>query len=664
MTQRNKQIRTGRYERTMTLDLARLVDTETERMVPASLSSEQPVERWFGTEVLQHTPEAVDLGRAANGLPMLWVHDHRILIGKVRNLRLEDGRLEGYLHFSRNARATEIWQDVLDDFLDSISIGYSIRKWEEEANSDLIIVTRWAVNEASVVTVPADPTVGIGRYFHPDHEDTPMTDNRNGEPQPANGSGAGGTVVEFERARTVGQQEGRQAGITAERARIAEIEQIMQFRTNTPAGQALRLTAIEEGWNADQLRRHLLEQDAAAQAGPLADPSATDPERGIRHEGTPAIQPGRDALDGFRDGVAEAIAVRAQLETDPQAVQRAREGEYLSMSLADMAREYLRLQGLETRGLNRVQMVGEALTRAGSHTTSDFANVLADSARKALLLGWTEAPENWQLWARTGSLSDFKSNSRVGLSDFEDLDLVPEDGEYKAGTMSDLKETIQLATYGKLFRISRQAIINDDLAAFTTIPRKMGRAAGRKVGDLAYAVLTSNPTLNQDSTALFHANHSNLVASGSGAAPSVSTLDTAFTAMAKQTDPSGAATLNIRPAYIIVPAALEYTARVLVAAEVNPAEGSVTSFIEPNGFRGRLQVVSDARLDADSATAWYLAGNPGLYDTVEVAFLDGVTEPYLEQQEGWTTDGVEYKVRIDAAASALDYRALYKNAGA
>ncbi len=661
MSKRNKDIRTATYERSMDLHRDAMVDTETERMVPASLSSERPVQRWFGAEVLQHTPDAVDLTRAQDGLPFLFNHDSGQPIGLVRNIRVEDGKLRGDLHFSRNARATDVWADVRDGFLKNISIRYQINKWTEADNGD-ITATRWSLFEASVAPVPADPTVGINRAHQPEQEGNTMDHNDNGVTDTrAAGGGADSTVVGFERARDLGRTEGRAEAIELERARIAEIEETLSFRPQTEETLALKRTAIESGWTPDQLRKHLLQSTTSA--GPLGDAGASDYDRGVHHQRGQGIDVTRDGLDHFREGVGEAIAVRAGLEQDKDKVQSAREGIYLSMSLSDMARHYLDSINVDYRGMNRVALVGAALTRgAGSHTTSDFANILADSSRKAMLLGWSEAPENWDKWCRVGSLADFKQASRVGLSSFDDLDKVLEDGEYKYGSMQDLKETLQLATYGKLFRISRQAIINDDLGAFTTIPRKSGRAAARKVGDLAYAVLTTNAALNQDNVALFHASHSNLKSTGSGA-PSVSALDTAFTAMAKQQDPSTKASLNIEPSYLIVPKALDYTGRVLVSADLNPAEGTTTSFAAPNGFRGRLEVVSDARLDADSATAWYLAANQNLYDTVEVAFLDGVQEPYLEEQSGWNSDGVEYKVRIDAVAGALDFRGLYKNNG-
>ena len=191
----------------------------------------------------------------------------------------------------------------------------------------------------------------------------------------------------------------------------------------------------------------------------------------------------------------------------------------------------------------------------------------------------------------------------------------------------------------------------------------MGRAAARKVGDLAYDVLINGTTntLNQDSTVLFHADHGNLIPDGSGAAPSVATVEAARTAMATQTDPSGAAILNVRPAYLLCPYALEGTARTIANGEYDPDATAGT--LTPNTVRGTFMVISDARLDNADAAAWYMAASPMMIDTVEVAFLDGQRDPYLESQGGWDVDGVEYKVRIDAVAAPLDFRGLYKNDG-
>ena len=128
---------------------------------------------------------------------------------------------------------------------------------------------------------------------------------------------------------------------------------------------------------------------------------------------------------------------------------------------------------------------------AFTHGTSDFTNLLADVATKSMLKGYDEAEETFQSWTSVGNLPDFKAAKRVDLNTFPSLAQVEPGAEYKYATIGDRGETIQLATYGSLFSITRQAIVNDDLDVFTRLPNKMGRAAIRTVGNLVYAVLSA-----------------------------------------------------------------------------------------------------------------------------------------------------------------------------
>ncbi|RWI85172.1 hypothetical protein [Mesorhizobium sp.] len=245
---------------------------------------------------------------------------------------------------------------------------------------------------------------------------------------------------------------------------------------------------------------------------------------------------------------------------------------------------------------------------------------------------------------------------RIDLNLFPSLSVVPEGAEYTYGTIGDRAETIQLATYGKMFSITRQAIINDDLNAFTKIPSRMGRAARRTIGNLVYAVVTDNAAM-ADGITLFHADHGN---SGTGAF-TMTAVDAGRTAMALQQDPDSHATggLNIRPAYALVPVEIEGKAKALMAAEFDPT-GTQRN---PNTVRGLVTVVPEARLSTHSAVKWYLAANPNQHDTIEVAYLNGNSNPVLEQRDGWNVDGVEFKVRIDAGVKALDYRGLFYSTG-
>jgi hypothetical protein len=466
------------------------------------------------------------------------------------------------------------------------------------------------------------------------------------------GGNDGDIVVNFEQARSAARADGILEGRKIEQDRQDGIREAFSPYTGKPGFDELRETCITNGLSVerskDALLRYLSEGNQPL-AGDRKDERMT------------SISVGEEAGEKFQRGVELALSVNLGLEKDREKVREARNGEFVSMNPADMAREYLRVNGQPVTGSKDAIIKRAMEYRAGSMTSSDFSNILENVAGKALMIGYNETEETWQEWTRQGSLTDFRQNSRTALSAFGDLDLIKEDGEYTFGNVSDLKENIQLATYGKMLRISREALANDDLDALGRLPMAMGRAARRKIGDIVYSVLTTNAALNQDSTDLFHADHGNYIASGSGAAPSVATLDAGRVAMATQKDPSDNATLGIRPSYLITPVALQTAAEQLIASATDP---DTSGDLKPNPFRGTLQVIADHRLDASLSTGWYLAANPSVADTVEVAFLNGMQEPYMESQNGFYRDGLEYKVRIDAVAAALDFRGLYWNYGA
>jgi ATP-dependent protease ClpP protease subunit len=429
-----------------------------------------------------------------------------------------------------------------------------------------------------------------------------------------------------------------QATVTAsaERLRAARITDIVMM-----AGMesAMASQLIKDGVSVEGAVAAVLDKRKEAQM--KDDKTAGQPARIIA-----------DGRDRFIAGASLALMAKAGLKGGER-------NEFSSLSLSELARDALARNGVRGGFDDKREMVGRAFTMAGAHGTSDFATILENIQGKAALQGWEAAEETFEAWTRKGSLSDFKSTKRVGVGLFDALPAIAESGEYTYGTVSDRGEPIALATYGKVIRITRQAIINDDLSLLGDLPRKMGMAAKRTVGNLVYAILTGNPTM-ADGVALFHtATHANLL--GSGTALSVASLGAAWAAMRIQKESATGPALNITPAYLIVPAALAMTARQILTSTVDPTASKGHA---NNPVQNLTQLVVDARLDAASATAWYLAASPGAFDTIEVAYLDGNDTPFLEQQTPWTTDGVEMKVRIDAAAAPLDHRTMYKNPGA
>jgi phage major head subunit gpT-like protein len=318
------------------------------------------------------------------------------------------------------------------------------------------------------------------------------------------------------------------------------------------------------------------------------------------------------------------------------------------LSLLEIARASLGAANRTTGG-----GVHEMLTRA--MTTSDFPLLLEDVSNKSMLAGFESAPETWQEWCDIASVPDFKQSTILNISGMDPLDLINESQPYQYGSRDENQEVVQIATYGKMFAITRQTIINDDLGALSDIPRAHGEAAARKIGDLAYAVLTANPTMG-DGVALFHASHKNL---GTSAVISEGSIGEAIKLMKLQKDSKGRS-LNIQPRIYLAPVALEGVSEIFFAS--NQFSGDTKGSTRANIYGGtRFKRVYDARLDDASQTAWYLLGEARR--AVRLFFLGGMTTPFLDRQQGWSVDGVEYKVRIDCGAKAVDWKAMVKNAG-
>ena len=140
---------------------------EDDRRVRMSLSSEEPVERSFGMEVLEHTEEAIDMSRIASGnAPLLKDHDMTAQIGIVEEAYLDraERKLRAVVRFGKSALAREVYEDVKDGVVRNVSIGYIVKNMEQRGNNGTVMVNQWTPYEASIVAVPADNVgAGIGR---------------------------------------------------------------------------------------------------------------------------------------------------------------------------------------------------------------------------------------------------------------------------------------------------------------------------------------------------------------------------------------------------------------------------------------------------------------------------------------------------------------------
>jgi ATP-dependent Clp endopeptidase proteolytic subunit ClpP len=367
------------------------------------------------------------------------------------------------------------------------------------------------------------------------------------------------------------------------------------------------------------------------------------------------VESGRnDHHQEFMAAAIDALMMKNQIRvTRPHPAAR----DVMAMSLTDIARTMVSQAGVTIRrGLFGIKSETPHDVIMAALTTSDFPLLLENVASKSLMSGYDSEPATHRSWVKQTDVPDFKQQKRVALSEAPNLELITEHGLYRHGAMKEKGEGFALQTFGKIISLSRQAMINDDLDAFTKIPNALGRSAARLEADKVYGILTENPAM-ADGKALFHDDHNNLM---SASALSIATLSEARAALRKQKGLQGAI-LNIVPRFLIVPASLESEAELFVASLVDPTKTNDTP--QHAWIRG-LDIVVDARLDEDSENTWYLAADFNQVDTIEIAYLQGQRGAFIEQSQDFDTDALKVKCRLDFQASPIDWIGLIKNPGA
>ena len=629
MSEHQKRSVLGNYCRETTIDQ---VDTDS-RTVELSFSSETPYGRWFGDEILCHDEECINLERFNNGLgTVLFNHDRDAVVGHIEKVWLEDNRGKALVRFDTDEQSETIFQKVQSGTLQGVSVGYSIKRYEvlDEKDSvssngrfkgpDTYVVTDWEPLEISIVSVPADATVGVGRSAEEIHTsiDTQEDNTRMDQEKTLEVQEVKSTPVE-----TSLTQADLQKAMEQERKRTSEITAL--FRDFDVEGAD---EAIVMGVSVDEARAMVMDQLRA------------------RNKGV-SVTMGEAESDKFRAAAQDAVLMAAGI---PVADAAPGANELRGHSLVELARESLQREGLQANFGDNMELARQAI-----NSTSTFPAIMSNLANKSVMTGFNEAETTFQIWAGKGSNRDFKEAARVALSEAGNLELVPEGGQFPHDSLGEASARTKVATYGKLFSLTRQAIINDDLGLFSKIATKYGSAAKRLVNKMVYAQLTGNVKM-QDNIALFDTKHGNVA--GTGEALSVKAIAKAITAMRRQKGITGDATLNITPKYLVVPPELEMTAYQIVNSTA-AVDGVNSGVVNP--YKGRFVVVADAELtDPD---AWYLVADATQHDTIEVTYLNGVETPRLETRQGFDVDGIEYKVAFDCGVSALDFRGVFKNAG-
>ena len=656
---------------------------EAERSVEFTAATEQPVNVW-DWEKWDVVPEVLRMDGvqlpASGQVPLLDTHDGtsvQNVLGSFGAFRTEGGQLVGRATFSGVQAGADAFRRVAEGHITDVSVGYEVlaSTWVEngatatvegvEYTGPVRVTTAWKLFEVSLCPVGADDrakvrgkiinTGGQSMNRNPGQEKrfdasaakekltaavaalnelaASLSEPEEDKPDDAAEDNAEPAAIPESPA---GEGDGRSAEnscdpVEEERARIMEISAMCRAH-NMPANMEEEM--IRKGYSLDKARAAVLARLEGRSSAAFA-----------------RVDVGRTEQEKVREAVSHGLLLRCGVAESRINGGRPAPGarEFSGMSMREVCREMLVRSGRPTSG-NVVEMVGRALS------TTDLPNLLTDTANRVLMDGWESADKQWQVWCGQDSVSDFKELTLLDFASGDDLALIPEGGEYQNGRAAEHAESVKIETYGKIFPLTRQAIVNDDLGAFARIARNHGEAAARMVNRLACRVLTANPTMG-DGKALFHDDHGNLVSSG-GNVPTVESLGAAFLKMRTQKDLLGNR-VQIRPQFFIAPAALETGAEVFFNSQLI---GTQEKPNQANIYAGSvLTRVYDAELDDVSAADWYLAGPKG--KTVTIFTLNGATAPYLEYKEGWRVDGVEYKVRLDVAAKAVAWQGLCKSAG-
>lgn len=381
--------------------------------------------------------------------------------------------------------------------------------------------------------------------------------------------------------------------------------------------------------------------------------------------GTRMSDTGREE-DNFRAAAADALLMRSGIDVEhpTESAEQMR-----GLSLRDLAIECMSREGLgSTASLLRMSKddLWNMAQRQFFNPTSAFPAILDNTIRKAIVQRYQAVPTTFQVWTTKGSVTDFKPTKdheylAGGAGEFL---RVGENGELKHDTpKTELLPQRKVETYGRQFSMTREAFINDDVGFITQVPGMYAAAAKRTINKQVYSILFNNPAIF-DGVALFDDAHGNLI--GTGAAPSIETLQAAMLKLLTQTDPFGDS-IMVQPRYIIVPVGYGFLmSQILETSQIDvDGIGSHTANALYQ-YRNRLQVIEEGTLNAlagENAVPWFVVGDPSYARSIQVDYLNGQETPTIRRMEVAGQLGYVWDIWLDWGITAVDFRGIAKNPG-
>ncbi len=597
-------------------------------------------------------PVIIDLAGLAipaQSRPIRCGHDPLAGVGHTDSIRIEQGQLMANGVVSRDtAAAREVVTSSKNGFPWQASVGASVDEFEfvkdhqqvtvngRQYSGPLNVVRKSTLGEISFVDLGADGATSASVAAIANPESGAETVNDTDAPtlnEPITHPTSTGVVA-------TSPVDDIRAQAAAEVERIAAIRRICAGKNAT-----LEARAIRDGWDAQRIELEILR---------TTRPSA------------PAVHVPDNSVNGqVLEAACLLTAKAAHVEeaydepTLDLASRRFRGGIGLQELLleAAWANGYTGRNFRDSRSVLRFAF-GRGIEAAFS--TIDISGLLSNVANKFLLEGFFSVERTWRNICAVRNVSDFKTVTSYRLIGKDQYELVAPGGELKHGTLGNEQYTNKADTYGLVLSIDRRDMINDDLGAITTVPRKLGRGSGLKINDVFWTTFLAN-------SGFFTVGNKNYL-TGTDTVLTIDGLTKAEVGFMDQTDSDGKP-VGIMPAIALVPTALSAVGSQLYKSLELRDTTANAKFPIANPHQGKFRVevsryLGNAQYTGNSAKAWYLLAEPTDLPVIEVAFLNGQESPTIETAEAdFNQLGVQMRGYHDFGVALQDPRGGVKSKG-
>ncbi|CAG0972648.1 hypothetical protein PHYC_01333 [Phycisphaerales bacterium] len=565
--------------------------------------------------------------------PIRFAHDPAAGVGHTDAIKVEGGQLVATGVISRDtATAREVVASSRNGFPWQASVGASVEEFEfiresqkaivngQEFAGPVNVVRKATLGEISFVDLGADGRTSASIAAQQGGGGSPA----GGDTDPAPGAGAAALRAEA----------------LAETSRIAAVRKIC-------AGKHLDIEAqaIRDGWDATRTELEVL------RASRPKAPAIHAPDTSITGEVLEAACFQSAKLEGL-DKVCSAQALEV-------ASKRFQSG----LGLQELLIEAAIANGYTGRTFRDSRRVLEAAFGRGIEagmTIIDVGGILSNVANKFLLEGFFSVERVWRSICAVRNVSDFKTVTSYRLVGKDQYEQVAPGGELKHGTLGEETYSNKADTYGLMLAIDRRDIINDDLGAITTVPRKLGRGSGLKINDVFWTAFMNN-------AAFFAVGNKNFI-SGADTALGIDGLTKGEVTFMDLVDSDGKPT-GVMPSILLVPTALSAVGTQLYKSVEMRDTTANTKFPVANPHQGKFRIevsryLSNALYTGNSAKAWYLLADPSDLPVIEMAFLNGQEAPTIETSDAdFSQLGVRMRGYHDFGVALQDPRGGVKSKG-